>query len=101
MLSIVLSMPLLVEGLMVLVSHNPPPPHLTSSSPRNTLDRQGSRLKVLETENSSLKDQVTLMNESLSIISLEREGLRAMNEKSSADLRKALEVWSPHPLNNN
>ncbi len=41
------------------------------------------------------------MNESLSIISLEREGLRAMNEKSSADLRKALEVWSPHPLNNN
>ena len=32
------------------------------------------------------------MNKSLSAISLEREELRDMNQKSSAELRKALEV---------
>ncbi len=56
------------------------------------MDSQGSRLKVLETDNVSLRDQVDMMNKSLSAISLEREELRDMNEKSSADLRKALEV---------
>ncbi len=42
------------------------------------------------------------MNESLSVITLEREELRAMNEQSSAQLRKALEVpavvWSQYQL---
>ena len=56
------------------------------------MERQGSRLKTLETENTSLRDQVALMNESMSVITSEREELRSMNEKSSADLRKALEV---------
>lgn len=56
-----------------------------------TVDRQGSRLATLESENTSLREQVALMNESLSVITLEREGLRTMNEHSSAQLRKALE----------
>ena len=60
---------------------------------RNTVEQQGGRLKVLEVENTGLKDQVKLMNESLSVITLEREELRTMNERSSAELRKALEVW--------
>jgi len=56
------------------------------------VDQQGSRLKVLERENVAMRDQVELMNTSLSAISLEREELRDMNQKSSAELRKALEV---------
>ena len=59
---------------------------------RSTVEQQGSRLKVLEKDNVGLRDQVDLMNKSLSTISLEREELRDMNQKSSAELRKALEV---------
>lgn len=49
-------------------------------------------MKTLEADNSSLRDQVVLMNESLSVINTEREELRTINEQSSAQLRKALEV---------
>ena len=66
---------------------------------RTTSSSQASRLKTLESENASLRDQVTLMNESLSVISKEREELRSMNEQSSTQLRKALEVYT-YPITN-
>ena len=56
------------------------------------MEKQGSRVKSLEGENASLREQVSLMTESLSVITQEREELRNMNEQSSAQLRKALEV---------
>ena len=59
---------------------------------RTTVSKQASRLQVCESENSSLREQVALMNESLSVITLEREELRSMNQQNSAQLRKALEV---------
>ena len=56
------------------------------------MEQQGGRLKILESENRSLSDQVEMMNKSLSAISLDKEELRNMNEQSSAELKKALEV---------
>ena len=57
-----------------------------------TVSGQTFRLKTLETESVSLCDQVSLMRESLSVLTQEREELWSMKEQSSTQLRKALEV---------
>ena len=59
---------------------------------RVTVEQGSVRLKALEAENTSLHDQLEMMNTSLSAISRDREELRDMNDRSSAELRKALEV---------
>ena len=60
------------------------------------MEKQGCRVRSVEGENASLREQVSLMTESLSVLTQEREELRSMNEQSSAQLRKALEVGVSH-----
>ena len=50
-----------------------------------------AKTKTVEKDNSALKDTVTSLQDQLTILSQDREELRSMNEKSSAELRKALE----------
>lgn len=51
-----------------------------------------TKLHTLETENSALRDTVGSLEEQMTTLGHEKEELRSMNERSSAELRKALEV---------
>ena len=50
------------------------------------------KLVLVEKENTEYRDKVKSFEDNLTELSLERDSLRTMNERSSADLRRALEV---------
>ena len=56
------------------------------------MERLQTKLQSAETENKGLTEKVTTLELSLGSATSEREDLRTMNDKSSADLKKALEV---------
>ena len=56
------------------------------------MERLQTKLQSAETENKRLTEKVTTLELSLGSATSEREDLRSMNEKSSADLKKALGV---------
>ena len=59
---------------------------------RSNVERLQGQLQTSESSNTHLKEKVETMEEELREANLEREGLRSLNERSSAELRKALEV---------
>ena len=59
---------------------------------RSNVERLQGQLQTSESSNTQLKEKVETMEEELREANLEREGLRSLNERSSAELRKALEV---------
>ena len=56
------------------------------------MERLQSKLQTVETTNSALKETVFSLEDQLRDISRERDELRTMNEKSSEELRRTLEV---------
>ena len=56
------------------------------------MERLQGQLQTSESSNTQLKEKVETMEEELREANLEREGLRSLNERSSAELRRALEV---------
>ena len=56
------------------------------------MERLQSQLHSSESSNSELKEKADSMEEELKEANLEREGLRSLNERSSAELKRALEV---------
>ena len=56
------------------------------------MERLQGQLQTSESSNSQLKERVDTMEEELREANLERDGLRSLNERSSAELRRALEV---------
>ena len=56
------------------------------------MERLQSQLKTSESSNTQLKEKVDSMEEELREANLERDGLRSLNERSSVELRRALEV---------
>ena len=59
---------------------------------RSNVERLQGQLQTSESSNSHLKERVDTMEEELREATLERDGLRSLNERSSAELRRALEV---------
>ena len=59
---------------------------------RSNVERLQGQLQTSESSNSQLKERVDTMEEELREANLERDGLRSLNERSSAELRRALEV---------
>ena len=59
---------------------------------RSNVERLQGQLQSSETSNTQLKEKMGTMEEELREANLEREGLRSLNERSSAELKRALEV---------
>ena len=60
------------------------------------MERLQSKLTATESENSELKGQVTSREEEIGRLSQERDELRELSERSSTELRTALEVPCVH-----
>ena len=58
---------------------------------QSNVEQLQTRTKTLERDNSALTETVSSLQDQLAVLGQEREELRSMNEKSSAELRKALE----------
>ena len=56
------------------------------------MERLQSKLTASESENAELKGQVTSREEEIDRLSQQRDQLRELSEKSSTELRTALEV---------
>ena len=66
--------------------------HVLYITCRSNVERLQGQLQTSESSNSQLKERVDTMEEELREANLERDGLRSLNERSSAELRRALEV---------
>lgn len=61
---------------------------------RSSVDRLQTKLQSVERENKELSQKVTSLQLSLGSATSQSEDLKTMNERSSSELKKALEVVS-------